>query len=110
MLEAPWDAVAERPGQSAVRRAFFGENGQGVLTFIVDEQTETLRIIDILCWVNGLVLLSSLLLLPAYKPGSIPVHRWWLKLPIGRPHVIIIGIAGRRFATCRGSSGPLASG
>jgi hypothetical protein len=50
-LEAPWDGVAERPGQSTVRHAFFGENGQGVLTFIVDEEAETLRIIDIL-WVG----------------------------------------------------------
>jgi hypothetical protein len=51
ILEAPWDAIAERLGQSAVRHAFFGENGQGLLTFIVDEQAETLRIIDIL-WVG----------------------------------------------------------
>jgi hypothetical protein len=27
LLQAPWDAVAERPGQSAVRHAFFGGNG-----------------------------------------------------------------------------------
>jgi hypothetical protein len=31
-----------------VRHAFFGEDDQGMLTFIVDEQTGTLRIIDIL--------------------------------------------------------------
>jgi hypothetical protein len=48
LLQAPWDAVAERPGQSAVRHAFFGGNGQGMLTFILDEETRTLRIIDIL--------------------------------------------------------------
>lgn len=48
LLEDPWDAVAERPGQTAVRHAFFGENDQGLLTFVVDEDTETLRIIDIL--------------------------------------------------------------
>jgi hypothetical protein len=48
LLEAPWDAVPERLGQSAVRHAFFGEDEQGMLTFIVHEQTETLRVIDIL--------------------------------------------------------------
>jgi hypothetical protein len=31
-----------------VRHAFFGEDEQGMLTFIVYEQTETLRIVDIL--------------------------------------------------------------
>jgi hypothetical protein len=50
LLEDPWDAVPERP-QQAVRHAFFGEGNQGMLTFIVHEQTETLRIIDIL-WVG----------------------------------------------------------
>ncbi|MEQ7123905.1 hypothetical protein ABN034_05225 [Actinopolymorpha sp. B11F2] len=48
LLEDPWDAVPERPGQSAVRVAFFGSDDQGMLTFVVHEQTETLRIIDIL--------------------------------------------------------------
>ncbi|MFL6053730.1 MAG: hypothetical protein ACJ72W_12565 [Actinoallomurus sp.] len=47
LLENPWDAVLERPGQSLVRHAFFGADDQGMLTFIVHEQTETLRIIDI---------------------------------------------------------------
>ncbi|GAA0958756.1 hypothetical protein [Actinocorallia libanotica] len=51
LLHSPWDAVAERPGQSVVRHAFFGETGQGMLTFILDEETQTLRIIDIL-WVG----------------------------------------------------------
>ncbi|MEO3788498.1 hypothetical protein ABGB12_34670 [Actinocorallia sp. B10E7] len=48
LLHAPWGAVAERPGQSMVRHAFFGETGQGMLTFILNEETQTLRIIDIL--------------------------------------------------------------
>lgn len=48
LLHSPWDAVAERPGQSAVRHAFFGEADQGMLTFILNEETQTLRIIDIL--------------------------------------------------------------
>ncbi|MEU7862427.1 hypothetical protein [Nonomuraea sp. NPDC049141] len=48
LLRDPWDAVAERPGQSAVRHAFFGDNGQGMMTFILDEETRTLRIIDLL--------------------------------------------------------------
>ena len=51
LLHSPWDAVAERPGQSTVRHAFFGEAGQGMMTFILDEETQTLRIIDIL-WVG----------------------------------------------------------
>ncbi|WP_329521734.1 hypothetical protein [Spirillospora sp. NBC_01491] len=50
-LEAPWDAVPERPDQAAVRHAFFGENTQGMLTLLVDDKTETVRIIDIL-WVG----------------------------------------------------------
>ncbi|MEU7749998.1 hypothetical protein [Nonomuraea sp. NPDC049158] len=51
LLHDPWDAVAERPGQSAVRHAFFGDigdNGQGMMTFILDEETRALRIIDLL--------------------------------------------------------------
>ncbi|HZB33384.1 MAG TPA: hypothetical protein VE465_24710 [Streptosporangiaceae bacterium] len=48
LLENPWDAVPERPGQSLVRHAFFGADDLGMLTFIVNEQTETLRFIDIL--------------------------------------------------------------
>lgn len=48
LLENPWDAVPERPGQILVRHAFFGVDDQGMLTFIVHEQTETLRIIDII--------------------------------------------------------------
>ncbi|GAA4621005.1 hypothetical protein GCM10023196_007180 [Actinoallomurus vinaceus] len=44
----PWDAVPERPGQSMVRHAFFGADDQGMLTFNIHEQTETLRIIDII--------------------------------------------------------------
>ncbi|MEV5412937.1 hypothetical protein AB0K60_29385 [Thermopolyspora sp. NPDC052614] len=48
LLHAPWDAVPERPDQSLVRHAFFGENAQGMLTFILDEETRTLRIVDIL--------------------------------------------------------------
>ncbi|MEU7829263.1 MULTISPECIES: hypothetical protein [unclassified Nonomuraea] len=48
LLRDPWDAVAERPGQSAVRHAFFGDNGQGMMTFILDEETRALRIIDLL--------------------------------------------------------------
>jgi hypothetical protein len=48
LLRDPWDAVAERPGQSAVRHAFFGDNGQGLMTFILDEETRALRIIDLL--------------------------------------------------------------
>lgn len=48
LLESPWDAAPERPGQSMVRHAFFGEDDQGMLTFVVHEQPETLRIIDIL--------------------------------------------------------------
>ncbi|GAB2804326.1 hypothetical protein GCM10027176_06560 [Actinoallomurus bryophytorum] len=51
LLESPWDAVPERPGQSMVRHAFFGEDDQGMLTFVVHDQTETLRIVDIL-WVG----------------------------------------------------------
>jgi hypothetical protein len=43
--------VPERPGQSLVRHAFFGADDQGMMTFIVHEQTETLRIIDII-WVG----------------------------------------------------------
>lgn len=34
-----------------MRHAFSGEDDRGILTFIVDEETETLRIIDIL-WVG----------------------------------------------------------
>jgi hypothetical protein len=37
LLDSPWDAVPERPGQSLVRHAFFGEDDQGMLTFIVNE-------------------------------------------------------------------------
>lgn len=48
LLAEPWDAVPERPGQSLVRHAFFGADDQGMLTFIVHEQTATLRIIDII--------------------------------------------------------------
>jgi hypothetical protein len=48
LLEDPRDAVPERPGQSMVRHAFFGADDQGMLTFIVHEQTETLRVIDII--------------------------------------------------------------
>jgi hypothetical protein len=48
LLKSPGDAVPERPGQSLVRHAFFGEDDQGMLTFVVDEQAEALRIIDIL--------------------------------------------------------------
>ncbi|WP_432872139.1 hypothetical protein [Microbispora rosea] len=48
LLRDPWDAIAERPGQSAVRHAFFGGDSQGMLTFILDEETQSLRIIDIL--------------------------------------------------------------
>jgi hypothetical protein len=51
LLESPWDAVPERPGQSMVRHAFFGEDDQGMPTFVVHDQTETLRIVDIL-WVG----------------------------------------------------------
>ncbi|MFC4536961.1 hypothetical protein [Sphaerisporangium dianthi] len=48
LLQDPWDAVAERPGQSAVRHAFFGDDSQGMLTFILDDETRSLRIVDIL--------------------------------------------------------------
>ncbi|GII75388.1 hypothetical protein Sru01_03700 [Sphaerisporangium rufum] len=48
LLRDPWDAVAERPGQSTVRHAFFGDDGQGMMTFILDEEIRTLRIIDLL--------------------------------------------------------------
>ncbi|XVQ07420.1 hypothetical protein ACQP1W_33090 [Spirillospora sp. CA-255316] len=48
LLEATWDAVPERPDQPAIRHAFFGDNAQGMLTFLVDEKAETVRIIDIL--------------------------------------------------------------
>ncbi|KAA9375245.1 hypothetical protein F5972_28165 [Microbispora cellulosiformans] len=51
LLRDPWDAVTERPGQSMVRQAFFGNDSQGMITFILDEDTRTLRIIDIL-WVG----------------------------------------------------------
>ncbi|WP_433497562.1 hypothetical protein ACQP1K_21830 [Sphaerimonospora sp. CA-214678] len=51
LLRNPWDAVAERPGQSVVRQAFFGDDSQGMITFILDEDTQTLRIIDIL-WIG----------------------------------------------------------
>ncbi|QKW38171.1 hypothetical protein HUT06_32685 [Actinomadura sp. NAK00032] len=47
-METPWDAVPERPGQTAIRHAFFGANGEGMLTLLVDDEAETLRIIDIL--------------------------------------------------------------
>ncbi|GGO08392.1 hypothetical protein GCM10010116_16960 [Microbispora rosea subsp. aerata] len=48
LLRDPWDAVAERPGQTLVRHAFFGDNSQGMLTFILDEATQSLRVIDII--------------------------------------------------------------
>ncbi|MGI8330156.1 hypothetical protein ACRYCC_09320 [Actinomadura scrupuli] len=49
LLEAPWGAVRERPdASSALRHAFFGDQGQGIMTLIVDDQAETLQIIDIL--------------------------------------------------------------
>jgi hypothetical protein len=32
----------------AIRRAIFGDDGQGLITFLVNEETEKLRIIDIL--------------------------------------------------------------
>lgn len=51
LLKDPWETVPEGPGLSAVRVAFFGAKNQGMLTFIVHEQTETLRIIDVL-WVG----------------------------------------------------------
>ncbi|GLZ04756.1 hypothetical protein Acsp03_22220 [Actinomadura sp. NBRC 104412] len=48
LLKTPWDAVPERPGQTAIRHAFFGESGEGMPTLLVDDDAETLRIIDIL--------------------------------------------------------------
>ncbi|WP_149261397.1 hypothetical protein [Actinomadura sp. K4S16] len=48
LLEAPWDAVPERADQTAVRHAFFGAGGEGMLTLLVDDKAETLRILDIL--------------------------------------------------------------
>ncbi|MEU5876031.1 hypothetical protein [Spirillospora sp. NPDC047279] len=51
LLETPWDAVPERSGLTAVRHAYFGEHNQGMLTLLVDDDAETLRIIDIL-WVG----------------------------------------------------------
>lgn len=51
LLEAPWDAVPERPGQTVVRQAFFGKDSQGLLTFVVDEEAETLRFTD-LVWLG----------------------------------------------------------
>ncbi|MDL4814422.1 hypothetical protein [Actinomadura opuntiae] len=48
LLESPWDAVPERPDQSALRHAFFGKDNQGMLTLLVDDKAETVRIIDIL--------------------------------------------------------------
>ncbi|QFG21241.1 hypothetical protein [Actinomadura sp. WMMB 499] len=48
LVEAPWDAVPERPGQTAIRHAFFGNDAEGMLTLLIDDKAETLRIIDIL--------------------------------------------------------------
>jgi hypothetical protein len=40
LLENPWDAVPESPGQSVARLAFFGAESQGILTILVFEETE----------------------------------------------------------------------
>jgi hypothetical protein len=46
-----FDGFHGRARQSMVRHAFFGEDDQRMLTFVVHDQTETLRIADIL-WVG----------------------------------------------------------
>ncbi|GLZ10238.1 hypothetical protein Acsp04_04730 [Actinomadura sp. NBRC 104425] len=33
LLEAPWDSVPVRRGETFVRQAFFGDDAQGLLTF-----------------------------------------------------------------------------
>jgi hypothetical protein len=48
LLETPWDAVPERRAQTALRHAIFGKNNQAMLTLLVDDKAETIRIIDIL--------------------------------------------------------------
>ncbi|MGI5207108.1 hypothetical protein ACQEU6_36725 [Spirillospora sp. CA-108201] len=48
LLESPWDAVPERRDQTALRHAFFGNGNQGMLTLLVDDKAESVRIIDIL--------------------------------------------------------------
>jgi hypothetical protein len=48
LLEAPWDASPVHASSPAIRRAIFGDDGQGLITFLVNEETEKLRIIDIL--------------------------------------------------------------
>ncbi|MFI0353882.1 hypothetical protein [Actinomadura sp. 9N407] len=48
LLDAPWDAVPIRPGQTAERHAFFGHgDSHGMITFIIDDDAKVLRFTDI---------------------------------------------------------------
>jgi hypothetical protein len=51
LVEEPWDAVVMPPGDDpAYRRAVFG-SGWGLLTFHVDDNTELIRIFDLI-WIG----------------------------------------------------------
>lgn len=48
LLETPWDAVPERPGQTAIRHASSARTARACSRCWVDDEAETLRIIDTL--------------------------------------------------------------
>lgn len=47
LLEAPWDSMPERRGETFMRQAYFGNTSQGLLTFYIVEDKEILCITDI---------------------------------------------------------------
>jgi hypothetical protein len=59
--------VPEQPGQTTVRHAFFGSNNEGMFTLLVDDDAETLRIIDI---VDGMAGVAAV-----FSPSSFPPTR-----------------------------------
>lgn len=52
LVEEPWDAWPVRPpaGEPEFRETYFGEHGNGLISFYVDDATETVRILN-LVWI-----------------------------------------------------------
>lgn len=52
LVEAPWDAWPVYPptGEPEFRETYFGEHGNGLISFYVDDTTETIRIFN-LVWI-----------------------------------------------------------
>ncbi|MQA16962.1 MAG: hypothetical protein GEV09_23365 [Pseudonocardiaceae bacterium] len=52
LVEEPWDAWPVQPpaGEPKFREAHFGEHGNGLISFYVDDATETVRIFN-LVWI-----------------------------------------------------------